>query len=458
MAFSAKKIRQFKCPNCGGELQLQNARTKYVACPYCGTTADASTDAYKILTKAENPNKFPPRSFLKLGMTGEIYGKAYKIIGRTCWRSRYKEYWSEDGETGYSDETWTFDEWLLINEDGGYKTIIEDSEGYSFSDTLIPKFPILPRENSYVPDFRDGKTQQRVQEYGTSDIRYFEGESTYLVAPGNKAGFSEYRTFSTAYIAEWRFDDKNQIKEIEFFEERKIKKADLMDMFRNDPSIREKLENAELKRKENKINKYVMVFTGLALFIYAVFFTGDNYNYHNTFTEVFNPYEAEKTQPWKSLNDSTEVLSIVSSNLFPATVEDVTIDLSLTPSVSDSSECRMTLFVLDDKSDTLYAQSGFYYQYTKGYYPDSTEYDYQYASNTSGFFQSFLVKFEKNENLRIGVSFEVPKKRKLNDTLSTNVSVYSSKPHVNTGFAIIIGLLLIAVGLFFKTRKNNLLK
>ncbi len=454
MAISAKKIRQFKCPNCGGELQLQNARTKYVACPYCGTTADAGSDVFKILTKAEHPSKFPPRSFLKLGMVGEIYGKTYKIIGRTAWRSNYREYWAEDGETGYSSEVWTFDEWLLINEDGGYKTIIEDREGFSFSDTFFPTFPILPGEKTTIPDYTDGKTSQRIVEYGKSEILYFEGESTYLVVPGNTVGFSEYRNYVKSYLAEWRYDEQKVIKEIEFFEERKIPKTDVQKMFANDPEVAAKLKSENERRKVNRFNKRILVFTGLALFLYALFFNNSGYNFHNTFEEYFRPSESETVTPWMPLNDSTETMTVISRNNFPVTPEDKEIDMSASFTMQDSSHCLFKIFVLNDKGDTVLSQSKFAYDYIKGYKPDSVEYDYYRAFNQDAIYQGFVANFQKPENLRVGVTFEVPKKREKPDTLlSAYVGLYSHVQKKQSALAILLGLGMFAAGFFFKTKK-----
>jgi len=253
MSFEEKKVGQFKCQSCGGGLELSSKRTKYVSCPYCGSVADASTDAYKILTKGVSPDKFKPRSFIKLGMRGNFDGKEYKVIGRTCWRNDYKEYWDEDGETGYSDEKWNFEEWLLLGEDGDYKSIIEDEDSFAFAESFIPNYPSIP-EGTQTKDFNDNKNV-RVLEYGQSEILYFEGESTYLVKPGSVVNFSQYSKNDIDFIAEWRFFENGEIKEVEFFKETKVFGRDLKKAFRLEEEDKEKdtrtpVDSAAKKQKK----------------------------------------------------------------------------------------------------------------------------------------------------------------------------------------------------------------
>jgi DNA-directed RNA polymerase subunit RPC12/RpoP len=78
-----QSVQQLKCGNCGGELQVVNPRTNFIACQYCGTVQEAKTEEHKILLKLAQPSQSPPMRFIKLGMEAIFDGVKHKVIGRT---------------------------------------------------------------------------------------------------------------------------------------------------------------------------------------------------------------------------------------------------------------------------------------------------------------------------------------------------------------------------------------
>lgn len=236
-------VKQFNCTGCGASLRVTHPRAKEIACQYCGSVLDVTSETHQILQSMGSPERHEPFSFIRLGMVAEIEGKAYQVIARTRWRQRYKEYWREEGETGYSNEVWLYDEWLLIDEDRTYFYLVEDQEGYWMSSEIIPETPtLLPR--SLQMSFFHNQRDQRVQEYGGAEVIYFEGESNYHIAKGDRIHFAMYQHAGINYSVEWRMADKDAIKEIEFFQEKPVSRRVMMEAFGDNEEL------AKLQEKE----------------------------------------------------------------------------------------------------------------------------------------------------------------------------------------------------------------
>ncbi len=357
------KVRQFKCNNCGGELALQNKRSQYVACPYCGSVADSSSEAYKVLTKMENPSKFPPMRFLQLGMEGSFDGKMYHVIGRTRRRNTYREYWVEDGESGYSNETWIFDEWLLISEDATYLIIAEDTEGFTIITPVTPKYPTLP-EGEKMADLFSGKSR-RVQEYGDTEILYYEGESTFLVQAGDKSSFSEYSGNSqTSYSAEWRYKD-GEIKEIEFFAEQEISQYELERAF----GIKTKSEKTNVStpkpaqgKKRNPRKSIILI--GAALNILVIPFLLMIFVDVKTTTSSENidvKAIAANTEGWTNVNDSSK--SVTFRRIVDMKANTKRVDFEYELFTANGNTCISEIILTDNNNDTLIHSKEFAYSY-----------------------------------------------------------------------------------------------
>ena len=177
------------------------------------------------------PDQHKPFSFIKIGLVASFFGKDYQVIARTRWQQDYYEYWSEDGDSGYSRELWVYDEWLMISEQRTYFYLIEDKKGYYISQEIIPDKPSLPSDDSYW-SFMKNHRHQIIREYGAAQVIHFEGESNYQIKINDTIQFAAYNHKKDVYLAEWRINDEtNEIKEIEFFKEVKISKKEVMTAF-----------------------------------------------------------------------------------------------------------------------------------------------------------------------------------------------------------------------------------
>ena len=283
MAFTFQTQKQFKCNGCGGEISLISKRTNFVGCPYCGAVTDTQSVAYKVIANMEKPSYFTPYTFLKVGMIGTFEGKQHKIIGRTRFNSNYKEYWSDDEGSGYSDETWQYDEWQLLGEDFTYFYLIEDAEGFEFSHVFYPKYPNLPNGNNIKAFLTN--SSQRLDEYGSTKIIYFEGEATYQVKVGNTHNFAMYKKGKDKYEVETRLaDNSNQLNEISFYREEHHSPEEILEAFKNDESVVSFAEVFEKERKSRRIVRRMYTAACVICFFMLFFSIGEQNILNQNFT------------------------------------------------------------------------------------------------------------------------------------------------------------------------------
>jgi hypothetical protein len=234
-------VRQVSCPNCGGELEIINKRTRYVGCKFCGAQLDTSQEEAQLLLQLESPGQYPPLSFIDLGSRAQFDGVDYIVVGRRRWYADYYEYWSEwdegELEQGYDRETWSYDEWLLLSQYQTFFFIVEDQEGYKLVDEIVPWQPELPEgaQEGQLASFPRlnlmGGAPKVVREFGTAQVLHTIGESTYRIQAGDRTEFAAYWDEATTYQVEWRRDEEGGLKEIEFFRQRPVDKATLQQAF-----------------------------------------------------------------------------------------------------------------------------------------------------------------------------------------------------------------------------------
>ncbi|MEO0896361.1 MAG: hypothetical protein AAFY71_08195 [Bacteroidota bacterium] len=264
-------VNQLNCQGCGNALSVLNPRAKYIACQYCGSVLDLNSEEHQILETLGKPERHAPFSFLELGMTGVLGGKTHQLISRTRWRMRYKEFGYEDGSAGYSNEVWVYDEWLMMDENKTYKYLIEDKTGYWLSEEIVPEVPML-LNSDYRMQFYQGEPMRQVQEFGTAEVIFFEGESNYDIKKGDSVRFSMYRDKGLDYSAEWRMKDEEEIKEIEFFRERPISKKQVIEAFGNNEQVTELQENEGFA----KFVYNMALFGALAMLIMGIYAIANN--------------------------------------------------------------------------------------------------------------------------------------------------------------------------------------
>ena len=115
---------QVSCPQCGGSLELRTPdKTERVGCPFCGSMLDASQGKLQVLHAAEGgPIKIP----LPIGSKGKLDGVEYLVIGYLL-RGVHLE-----------GILYTWKEYLLYNEQVGYRWLECSDDHWSFIEPLPP--------------------------------------------------------------------------------------------------------------------------------------------------------------------------------------------------------------------------------------------------------------------------------------------------------------------------------
>jgi len=305
---------------------------------------EADSDTHKILKKLDKPSKHKPLSFIELGLIAKFNGKNYQVISRSRWRSKYNEYWSEDGESGYSREVWIYDEWLLIDEDKTYFYLIEDKEGYYISEEIIPQSPSLLPKNLRMRFF-DNQSQSIVREYGDSEIIYFEGESNYRIAMNEQKRFAMFKLRGINYESEWRMvpGSKDEIKEIEFFKETPISRRKLLEAFQQNDAI----ENLYKKEGQWRFVMYLaLLMTFLSLFFVLVSVGEEG---EEIFSQTFNTQNFSEDEGTESLP-----IEISSPGIYNLEI--------LATSITPQSEFFIFSYILDQEKTAInQIQETFYY-------------------------------------------------------------------------------------------------
>lgn len=172
-------IRAVNCTNCGAGLPvLGGGRVRTTVCGYCGAALDA-TDAYRVLAVYDGMER--PDSPFRLGMTGEVDGVPFTVIGTMGQVERY------------GGETWRWTDHMLYSPTHGYAWLtVEDGHVL-----LTRKVRDLPRGRFLDPRTADlaearPKIVWRGREYvyydsSTSEIDFLEGEFNFRPARGERA-------------------------------------------------------------------------------------------------------------------------------------------------------------------------------------------------------------------------------------------------------------------------------
>lgn len=193
------RAKTLTCTSCGAPLPVRNVfKAKTVVCRNCDTQLDLSSPALEILGKL--PSRQKPQDAICLGLSGELPdGRSFEIIGRL----RFSDFDDE--------ESWFWDEWLLLAENGEYLWLQEDGKSFELQTPFMPNHP--PTLDALRHDYEipvDG-TSYRVVERGRPSVSYVEGELTWRAKVGDTVDFVDARGPGGGFGAEFSED------EMEFF-------------------------------------------------------------------------------------------------------------------------------------------------------------------------------------------------------------------------------------------------
>ncbi|MCU0326746.1 MAG: DUF4178 domain-containing protein [Spirosomaceae bacterium] len=293
--------KQIICPKCSTKHLLHHPNTQTFGCSTCLSILQIEGSKINIL--GNNLRFNPPKSFIKIGQFVTIDSTEYVVIGRTIWSSDYKEYWKDDEGEGYSDEKWSYHEWLLSDTKGDIKYLFEDDEGYHFSENIKPKFHNLPttrieekwiikdREMIEIGNFYLNSTE-KVLEIGHSTLGHIEGEVPWEANLNEKVFFATYQDNGKRYTIETEPNESDP-KKGSYFEEWSVSKRYLMECFRQNPEIGSKLQEGEAKQREYTF--WAAIMGGFTAICFILFLMADTSNGNLIKQQTFSVPAAKDT-------------------------------------------------------------------------------------------------------------------------------------------------------------------
>lgn len=165
------KGRQFACPNCGAQVQVQFGGSKAITCRACNTLIDLRQGVGGELHHATQSE--PVQPLIPLGSSGQLQGVHWQVVG-------YQHRLGHEPDD--SDEHFGWDEYLLYNRKRGFVFLVDSTEGWSIvkPTTGAPTYAPGAQSASYL-----GTTYKLLYSYN-AQTTYVAGEFYWPVERGHK--------------------------------------------------------------------------------------------------------------------------------------------------------------------------------------------------------------------------------------------------------------------------------
>ncbi len=272
------EVKQLDCGNCGAHLHQYNAGSQRIVCQYCGSSLEPQTGA-ATGAQFDRKRRFAPLSFIRLGHTARFDNVLYQVVGRLCYVGKSREWDYEDNR--WWSTAWRYDEWLLMGEDGSYRYLVEDKEGFSLARTYVPKAPQVPAADARSFSLSPSHGDTPVKEHGDYRLKYCEGEFSWRVESDEQLVTAAYARSRSTYSVESRFAAGADSPEaIEFYVSKSVSKRTLLMAF----GEKEALAELEQERQRKAVcRNYALVFAVVALVMAAIGMTGGKGNVVETY-------------------------------------------------------------------------------------------------------------------------------------------------------------------------------
>ncbi len=159
--------RQFQCPSCGASNTVTNPGVLMRICDYCKTAI--YWDKESALRAGEKSVDLPDSPRFKVGATGKIKGRSFRVLGRIH----------------YAHEKGTWNEWFVEMENGEIMWLTEDERELFLESPMKLTSPVPPH-SELTPGMRiklNGK-EGVIEEIGEAKCLGGEGRNT--VPGGNR--------------------------------------------------------------------------------------------------------------------------------------------------------------------------------------------------------------------------------------------------------------------------------
>lgn len=165
------------CTECGAGLDvLGGGRVQTHVCGYCGSQLDAQDD-YKVLQKFAGLKR--PESPLQIGMTGQIYGVDYTVIGTLGFEERY------------GGQVWRWVDHQLFSSTHGYAFLTVEKGHFIFSrayrKATSPRWisSAMVEQMDSPPSVTSPAGRHRYYDTSTATIKFAEGEFNWAPRIGD---------------------------------------------------------------------------------------------------------------------------------------------------------------------------------------------------------------------------------------------------------------------------------
>jgi hypothetical protein len=170
-AAKEEKGRQFSCPNCAAQVQVNLATSKSISCPSCNSVIDLSQGLGGELEHAIQNE--PVNPLIALGSTGQLQGVVWQVVGFQH-RMGY--------EPDDADEHFGWDEYLLYNRKRGFAFLVDATDGWS----MVKPTTGAPVLSSNAQSARYLNTNYQLQSSYHAETSYVAGEFYWRVERGEK--------------------------------------------------------------------------------------------------------------------------------------------------------------------------------------------------------------------------------------------------------------------------------
>lgn len=152
-----------QCPGCGAAVTLQSGEALSYGCPYCGTVLALSEGQAAVMGQLATGVK--PTVPLALGTEGVLKGQKHQVVGWLRYRG-----WDDE-------ETWEWDEWLLLSASGTFRWLsYDEEEGFVLQQKIDPVAPFNPY---YAQEIPVPGGHARVTEKGPAKLVALAGELSW---------------------------------------------------------------------------------------------------------------------------------------------------------------------------------------------------------------------------------------------------------------------------------------
>lgn len=210
------------CPDCSAPFTVYSQLSHYYVCTKCKSLLHKNNGNWAKDATANGVYIEKIASAFWIGDNINIKGVDYTIISLAGCKGNYFE-WDEDDGKYLGADNYRFIEVGLQDAKGFFATMIEDVDGFTISQPVIPPRSCIPEETSKGDiAFFDLEGKGRKLEQGNYKPTSFVGEFSYKPDVEETTYYADIRTNEPnrkgIISVEWQFDNR-VVHSVEFFED-----------------------------------------------------------------------------------------------------------------------------------------------------------------------------------------------------------------------------------------------